>query len=297
MHFYIIVDLLKYGLNKSEFDICSQVDCHNENSDEISQRYVENLHELIYHLYMIYDLVNLCKILTSFKVLQFFNNFRMSNLNRWFDFVKYTKLTTNLDDLRTCLLASLTIGMPNYTISLSQDAFSIDSVNNQSRPKFSSMSEEDLPNEINVENSNFFEPESKINPVKSETNLVSSNTNNHDFNDQSNSLLQTVYKNLNKKTSSHSFVALGNVNRVYEHFLDKLLDLNMISRVEASPLKQQQQSQKESLNMHLINRTILLIDVAKNLEDKYFQEVYLSMLCDIVNKIIIDVRCWNFFIQ
>ena len=68
MHSYMIIDILQNSLNKSDFDFCSQIE-NKEGLDntEISKRYVEILHELIYHLYMVYDLVNLCKILTSFK--------------------------------------------------------------------------------------------------------------------------------------------------------------------------------------------------------------------------------------
>lgn len=68
LHISIIVELLKNELKKEEFDFCCQIDNRNEyESVEYGQQYLETLHELIYHLYMIYDLVNLCKILTNFK--------------------------------------------------------------------------------------------------------------------------------------------------------------------------------------------------------------------------------------
>ena len=68
LHNAIIVEILKNQLKKDEFDFSSQIENKNEaESAEYSQRYLKILHELIYHLYMIYDLVNLCKFLTNFK--------------------------------------------------------------------------------------------------------------------------------------------------------------------------------------------------------------------------------------
>ena len=68
IHSYIIIDILQSVLNKSDFDFCCQIENRdNLDNTELSQVYLEILHELIYHIYMVYDLVNLCKILTSFK--------------------------------------------------------------------------------------------------------------------------------------------------------------------------------------------------------------------------------------
>ncbi len=68
LHAFLIVDLIKYQLQKSDFDSLAQVETHRPiEFDMKSDRYVEVFHELIYHLYMVFDLVNLCKVLTNFK--------------------------------------------------------------------------------------------------------------------------------------------------------------------------------------------------------------------------------------
>ena len=68
IHSYIILDILQYWIVKDDFDFCCQIQNRdNLSNGELSERYVEVLHELIYHIYMVYDLVNLCKILSSFK--------------------------------------------------------------------------------------------------------------------------------------------------------------------------------------------------------------------------------------
>lgn len=67
MHLYIIADLLKNCIGKNEFDSSVQIDSKSETVHELAQIYLETFDELIYHLYMIHDLVNLCKLLTSFK--------------------------------------------------------------------------------------------------------------------------------------------------------------------------------------------------------------------------------------
>lgn len=68
LHIAIIVEMLQNQFKKDEFDFSSQIDNKNEfESSEYSKHYLILLHELIHHLYMIYDLVNLCKFLTNFK--------------------------------------------------------------------------------------------------------------------------------------------------------------------------------------------------------------------------------------
>ena len=68
IHSFLIVDTLQNRINKCEFDFSSQVvNKDNLLNKEMSCKYLELIHELIYHVYMIYDLINLCKLLTSFK--------------------------------------------------------------------------------------------------------------------------------------------------------------------------------------------------------------------------------------
>jgi hypothetical protein len=66
LHLFIILDLLRFGLNKNDFDLSVQLDNHVENED-VGLKGLDTLNELIHHLFMIHDLVNLCKVLTSFK--------------------------------------------------------------------------------------------------------------------------------------------------------------------------------------------------------------------------------------
>jgi len=68
IHVAIIIEMLQYQFKKDEFDFSSQIDNPNDfESSEYSKKYMMLVHELIHHLYMIYDLVNLCKFLTNFK--------------------------------------------------------------------------------------------------------------------------------------------------------------------------------------------------------------------------------------
>lgn len=68
MHISIIIDILKNQIKKDEFDFSCQIDNNSEaDSLDLSEKFLKILLELIYHLYMIYDLVNLCKFLTNFK--------------------------------------------------------------------------------------------------------------------------------------------------------------------------------------------------------------------------------------
>lgn len=75
LHFFVILDILKNRLNKLEFDYCVQIDCaksklesnRRQKRDALEHKYLKIIHELIFHTYMAYDLINLCKILTNFK--------------------------------------------------------------------------------------------------------------------------------------------------------------------------------------------------------------------------------------
>ncbi len=66
MHLYIILDLLRFNMTKHDFDLSVHIDNQIEN-EEIAIRYLSTFDELIHHLFTIHDLVNLCKVLTSFK--------------------------------------------------------------------------------------------------------------------------------------------------------------------------------------------------------------------------------------
>lgn len=62
-------------MKKNEFDFGAQIDESKSRFDQnthldkasLERKYVKLVHELMYHLYMAYDLINLCKLITNFK--------------------------------------------------------------------------------------------------------------------------------------------------------------------------------------------------------------------------------------
>ena len=68
IHSYCIIDLLHNQINKSEFDFSTQIvnkfSLINEN---MMLKYLDLIDDLIYHVYMVYDILNLSKLLTCFK--------------------------------------------------------------------------------------------------------------------------------------------------------------------------------------------------------------------------------------
>lgn len=67
VHSSIITEILNHQVNKSEFDFSSKIETNEKDNSDLSEKYLILFHELIYHLYMIYDLVDVCKLLTNFK--------------------------------------------------------------------------------------------------------------------------------------------------------------------------------------------------------------------------------------
>ena len=68
LHIAILIEHLSNRIQKEEFDQCCQIDNRAEHHNiDLPYKCLTSLHEIIYHLYMIYDLVNLCKFLTNFK--------------------------------------------------------------------------------------------------------------------------------------------------------------------------------------------------------------------------------------
>ena len=67
IHESIINDLLENQIKKSEFDFSSKMEINEIDNSDLVEKYIELFHELIYHLYMIYDLLDLCSVLVNFK--------------------------------------------------------------------------------------------------------------------------------------------------------------------------------------------------------------------------------------
>jgi hypothetical protein len=66
MHLLIINDILNSRLDKDTFNKYAQVYC-SEKHDNDRMRYYETLNDLVHHLYIIYDMTNLCKLIVNFK--------------------------------------------------------------------------------------------------------------------------------------------------------------------------------------------------------------------------------------
>jgi hypothetical protein len=72
-HSFCILNLLTNEIDKNRFDLCTKLEQQQQqqlnsllNQNE-TVKYLHLIDELIYHCYMVYDLINLCKLLTSFK--------------------------------------------------------------------------------------------------------------------------------------------------------------------------------------------------------------------------------------
>lgn len=68
-HLIMILDILQNRLKKSDLDSCSQIEKKSELLKEthLIEKCLNLIHELAHHFYMIYDLINLCKLITNFK--------------------------------------------------------------------------------------------------------------------------------------------------------------------------------------------------------------------------------------
>lgn len=182
----------------------------------------------------------------------------MSYLNEWFDFCNYLKLTTNLTVLRSILLSSLTIGVPQYSIEIRETTLTMKRI-----------SQHEL--EININKSEY---------------LNSSDNNNkegehYNHHPSQNSMISKLSKNL------------LDVNEKYQPLIDDLLDLSDI--IDLS-----QDKFGDSINLILINRAIILVDLVKHLDDKFFQDNYSYILCKLIDSIITEVfylKCLKYFIK
>ncbi len=244
IHSSIIFDILTNQLVKEDFDHSSQIDIKDSENSDLIENYLEKFHELIHHLYMIYDLVDLCKLLTNFKVIHIFYENRFNYLNEWFDLCNYLKLTTNLDVLRSILLSSLTIGVPQYAIEIRETSLTLKKITQHEI-------------DININKSEYLEP--SINKTPNEVDIQPSRI----------SMLSKLSK------------SLLDVNEIYQPRIDSLLDLSDI--IDLSKEKY-----GDSINLMLVHRTLILIDLVKHLDDKFFQDNYSFHLCKLVDNIIIQ---------
>ena len=71
-------------------------------------------------------------------------------------------------------------------------------------------------------------------------------------------------------------------HEVYEPLIDVLLDLSDIVDLTESQYG-------DSMNLILVNRALVLFDLMKNLDDKYFMENYAFKLGKLIDNIIMQV--------
>lgn len=203
----------------------------------------------------------------------------MSFLNEWLDFCGLMKVTINLETLRPILLSSFTIGIPQYVIEQKDDLIFFRNViikkqNVKTLPQTNEETKKLRFSKIDLNVISKQEENLRIfkSPLKSSRLLTKS------FNSQSN----------------HSVSSFLSDNRTnfemadsYEHLIDILIDLNGVSDLSKSKYG-------DNHNILLINRTLILIDLMKNIDDKLFLEKYAYMLGHIVNNLIVQVSLFIF---
>ena len=189
-------------------------------------------------------------------MLQLFYENRMSYMNEWFDICKYIKLSSNMSVLRVILLSSFTIGLPQYEVIIKEDTLLFKQ--NTSTDDKSERSESQLITTTN-----------KVDSILESTHF------HRIFN---NLTTQSAGSLMSKSTATSLEVA----NEFYEPHVDKLLDL-----LDIVDLTQTEHG--DSINLILINRALVLVDLMKNLEDLYFQENFAFKLCKHIDNIVTQV--------
>jgi len=106
------------------------------------------------------------------------------------------------------------------------------------------------------------------------------------LNSQSSSSIQN--KSMNTKSSVTSIDVVG--HEAYEPLVDELLDLSDIVDLTDSPFG-------DSLNLTLINRALVLFDLMKNLDDKFFMDNYAFKLGKLIDNIVMQVFWKRFFFK
>ena len=185
----------------------------------------------------------------------FYEN-RMSYMNEWFDICKYIKLSSNMSVLRVILLSSFTIGLPQYEVIIKEDTLLFKQ--NTSTDDKSERSESQLITTTN-----------KVDSILESTHF------HRIFN---NLTTQSAGSLMSKSTATSLEVA----NEFYEPHVDKLLDLLDIVDLTRT-------EHGDSINLILINRALVLVDLMKNLEDLYFQENFAFKLCKHIDNIVTQV--------
>ena len=206
----------------------------------------------------------------------------MSYLSEWYDLVAYLKQTTNARILRSILISSFTIGLPQFTLEIKQENLVLRRAGD----------EEIEPYLNKVDYAEIRENQSKFVSASMVQNVFAENKAN-----SANSLKSQRMKNEPGKSrspishSQNSYVIsiLSKSTKptfdyceVYEEMVDSLLDLSDVYDMALN-------NDTDSANLLFASRAIILIDLMKNLEDKYFLENFAYPLCLIVDSAITQV--------
>lgn len=151
----LISDILENRLTKPNFDLSSRIEsCCAPNSEQISQNVLSHVHELIHHLYMSFDIKNLQKLLTSYKVLQIFDSHRLRYANEYLDLCNYIRLVKSQEDTRTVLIKNLTKFLPEYDFEIIGQNIQLKVYQNEHYDSFSKAETDDYFNKESIELSN-----------------------------------------------------------------------------------------------------------------------------------------------
>ena len=195
----------------------------------------------------------------------------MKNPNIWFDFCDYLKLTTNLETLRPILFSSFTIGIPQYVIEIKNEILVFKMINQKDLEEYMNKAQM-----TNFQENSFVESivgKDTTAPINSEKLLSFRQKSENQLKVQSSITL-----------SSHADVKEDDLDysEFYEPFVDSLLDLIDLVDLSKHPFG-------DTSNLLVINRCLILDDLMKHLDDKYFQENFSFLLFQIVNNIISKV--------
>lgn len=195
------------------------------NSEQISQDVLGHVHELIHHLYMSFDIRNLHKLLTSYKVLQIYDSHRLRHSNQWFDLCNWIRLVKSQEDMRSSLIKNLTKNISQYDFEITGNHIELKVYENEQTDRFS---------KTETDQDEYFNRESiELNPST-------------DF------------------------------------LIDNLVD-------NTSP------EYTDSVILLLINRSLILNDIMKFLDDKLFLENYAFSILNFVHGIVTQVGNFFFF--
>ena len=198
----------------------------------------------------------------------------MKNPSLWFDFCEYMKLTTNLDTLRPILFSSFTIGVPQYVIETKNDTLVFKMINQQALDEYINKGQAKDSETSSLDESVIAKD---LGPVISQEKLLS-------FRQKSIENQLKVQSTVTMSGTSQADVREDemDMSQFYEPVIDDYLDLIDLIDLSKHP-------HGDTANLLVINRALLLDDLMKHLDDKYFQENYSFLLFQIVNNIVVKV--------